>query len=130
MKARRATPRRRAAPQADRAGWEQLDAALQRRAGGRCECCGQPLDGRAERSHRQRRAVGGDRLANLLLVRPECHARHHARPAVAMSPAHGWQVSSYAADPAEVPVLWRGRRFVLLDDAGGMTPCPGPAVAE
>lgn len=121
VRRRRATPRRRTAPQEDRAWWEGANTALFVRSGGCCEHCGQPLNGRVERHHRQRRQVGGDRLANLLYLLPEHHAWITEHPAEALDA--GWIVSTHGPDgppdPATVPVrlpsgLW------LLDDDGGM----------
>ena len=87
---------------------------LQARAGNQCECCGKPLDGRCERHHRKRRRDGGDRLANLLVLLPECHQRWTAQPARAM--ARGIIVSM-SADPLDVPVEgYKGRTVLLLLD--------------
>lgn len=123
VKPRRSTPRQRVAPRWTAAEWEDANALLYARAGGRCECCDVALSGRAERHHRQRRRDGGDRLANLLLLAPECHAWVTTHPAVALD--RGLIVSAHAADPAQVPVLWRGAVWSLLDDAGGRVPCEG-----
>lgn len=57
----------------DRAGWEAATLALFGRDGDWCGWCGQSLAGRAQRHHRQRRGVGGDALANLVLLHPRCH---------------------------------------------------------
>lgn len=95
---------------------------LRKRSGDRCEHCGKPLLGRAERHHRQRKQIGGDRLANLIIVLPECHVPViHAQPE--RSRAMGWIVSSYEPDPAMVPIWINGRRW-LLDDRGLMKLVP------
>ncbi len=126
-------PRRREAPQEGAAWWEGATRLLWGRSGGRCECCNTPLGGSAERHHRQRRREGGDRLANLLLLSPSCHAYWTAHPGLARD--RGIIVSSYAADPGAVPVLYRGStytmaRWVVLGDDGGMEPwTPPPGVA-
>jgi len=93
---------------------------LRRRAGGRCECCGAQLLGKVDRHHRQRREVGGDRLANILLLLPDHHHYWHEHPAEAR--ARGLIVSSYSPDPATVVVLHHGRRPSLLNDAGEVIP--------
>ena len=80
-----------------------------------------PLGGRAERHHRQRRAVGGDRLCNLLLVLPEHHTDIHRAPE--RSRTNGWIVSAYEPDPAVVPVLM-GDHWWYLDDDGHRSPVP------
>jgi hypothetical protein len=72
-----------------------------------------------ERHHRQKRITGGDRLANIVALHTACHAWVHAHPAEARE--SGLIVSSYAADPSEVPVMIGGTLW-LLDDEGGKTP--------
>lgn len=120
---RRATPRRRDADRWDRDQWAAADLYLQRRAGGRCECCGNELRGRAERHHRTRRRDGGDRLANLLLLLPDHHRRWTENPAEAVD--RGIIVPTWA-DPAATPVLHRGRTWLRLADDGSTTPVPAP----
>lgn len=121
---RRPTPRRRDAPRWTPPEWADATTALLRRSKGLCECCGTPLRGRAERSHRIRREVGGDRLSNICLVLPEHHAEFHRGPALARE--HGFHLSQFTEDPAKAPVFYMRRRWVLLDDDGGMTPCEPP----
>jgi hypothetical protein len=121
---RRSTPRRRDAPRWTPPEWRDASMALLRRSGGRCECCGADLRGRAERSHRVRRRDGGDRLSNLLLVLPEHHVEFHHRPVWAKG--QGFQLYPHD-DPAARPVHYRGQRWVMLDDDGGMTDCDPPA---
>lgn len=116
IKPRRATPRRREAPRWTREDWESANLALMARAAWFCECCGMPVDGQSvERHHRQRRRDGGDRLANLLMLLSSCHHFWTEHPADAI--VRGIIVRTHA-DPAEVPVLWRGSDWSLLDDAG------------
>lgn len=93
------------------------------RCHGRCEVCDRLLLGNADRHHRQRREVGGDRLANLVLLHPECHTWVHAHPAEARE--KGWIVSAYADDLLSVPVLSLGQWW-LLDDEGNRTLTPDP----
>lgn len=64
-------------------GWQQATVALVRRDSDRCGWCGQPLAGNAERHHRQRRRVGGDALANLVLLHSRCHQDVHSHPLLA-----------------------------------------------
>lgn len=118
LRARRPEPRRRDAPRWDASGWAEAEPLLQARAGGRCDCCGRPLVA-VERHHRKRRRDGGDRLANVLLLLPECHRRWTVQPAQAQ--ARGLIVPVHA-DPLEVPVLWHGKRLVLLGDDGSAVP--------
>lgn len=119
VNARRARPRRRHAPQWNREQWADADLALGRRSGLRCECCGEPTGGRYERHHRMRRRDGGDRLANLMVLRPRCHAYWTEHPAEAR--ARGIIVSALGnADVADVPVIgYSGLPgAVYLDDRG------------
>lgn len=95
-----------------------MDRLLAARALGRCDCCGMPLAGACERHHRQRRRDGGDRLANLTVLKPACHRYWTGEPEEARR--RGFIVSAYEPDPASVPMLWRGIRWVVLDDAGGV----------
>lgn len=121
VKAKRATPRRRESPQEGPEWWSTANMLLALRSGERCEHCGVLLNGRAERHHRQRRQVGGDRLSNLLLLLPEHHTWITEHPAEALEA--GWIVSTYGPDgtpdPATVPVRIAGQFLWLLDDHGG-----------
>ena len=120
---RRATPRRREAPRWTPQDWQDANTVLMIRGNYRCDCCGVPLDGRVERHHRQRRRDGGDRLCNVLALLPACH-RHwteHSEQARASG-----LIVSMNADPLAVPVLWHGKVWKLLDDAGGMTETSPP----
>ena len=103
-------------PRWTQAEWDEATLVLWQRAQDRCEHCGKPLRGRMSRHHRQRRAVGGDRYANLLVLLPACHGDIHASPA--SSRDNGWIVSAFVDDPADIPVLLWGGRTVRLDDDG------------
>lgn len=116
-RSKRETPRRREAPKWSAEEWEDANLLLMARAGDRCECCGAPLNGTAERHHRVRRRDGGDRLSNLLLLLPKCHAHWTREPTKAK--ARGIIVEPWR-DSADVPVLWRGQVHALLDDDGTM----------
>lgn len=125
MKAKRATPRRRKAPQEkDAAWWTWATQMLAFRSGERCEHCGRDLNGRVERHHRMRRRDGGDRLSNLLFLLPVCHTWITEHPAEAV--ANGWIVEANGTlDPAEVPVrIGLNGALFLLDDHGGRRPVP------
>jgi 5-methylcytosine-specific restriction endonuclease McrA len=99
--------------------------ALGWRSGVVCECCGRKFqDQPQERHHRQRRRDGGDRLANVMLLRRDCHRHWTEHPEEAQR--RGIIVSAYADDPAAVPLLHKGRRWVLLDDLGGTQPAQPP----
>jgi len=100
--------------------WAGQSMLLDFRAAGRCELCGERITRAAHRHHRQRRGVGGDRLSNLVLLHPECHWQVHGSPEGAR--AEGFIVSSYAADPALVPVRIRGRLVLLTDDGDYLDP--------
>lgn len=119
IRRKRATPRRRDAPRWSAEDWAVANVALNLRSEGLCEMCGEQLLNRAERAHRIRRRDGGDRLANVLLLHPHCHAWTHAHPRDAM--ARGLILPTHA-DPLSVPVLYRGTTLVLLDDEGNRTP--------
>lgn len=124
VKARRSTPRRRDAVDADRETWTHINDALLRRSNGRCERCGKDLLGGGvpvSRHHRQRSRDGGDRLANLMLLcgtgTTGCHGWITEHPAEAAAPAYGWIVRT-ELDPAAVPVRLADGYLYTLDDAG------------
>lgn len=96
--------------------WDAATVTLYARFRGICECCGDRCDvGQVERHHRQRRRDGGDRISNILMLRPGCHKHWTEHPAEAIS--RGIIVPTWK-DPASVPVLWRGREWSMLDDHG------------
>lgn len=125
IRPRRNTRRRRESPQEDAAWWEDATHTLLRRCGFRCERCGDDLGNNLERHHRQRRQVGGDRLANLLALHSRCHTYITEHPEEAL--ANGWIVSTHGPDgtpdPAEVPVRIGGYLWYLRDD-GTKVPVP------
>lgn len=128
MRRRRPTPRRREAPREEFDWWTDATNALLRRSGGRCERRGCDLYRTGiERHHRIRRRDGGDRLANLLALCPDCHAHITRHPAEARE--NGWIVTAHAADPTTVPVLIAGTWW-LLDDDGGRTRTTPPALPD
>lgn len=91
---------------------DKIDLALQARARGRCEVCGDPMPYRCQRHHRKLRAQGGlDELVNLLLIHPACHHTVHMNPR--WSVEHGYIVES-TRPPASVPVTLHGQRRVRL----------------
>jgi hypothetical protein len=100
--------------------WEAANTLLVSRSNARCEACGGKLETleppRTVRHHRQRKAVGGDRLANLMLIHGECHLEIHANPERSRDLGH--IVSVYVPDPATAPVLYQRGPTVLLDDLG------------
>lgn len=98
--------------------WRAASETLRERSRSRCELCGVAFGAsdKVVRHHRQRRAVGGDRLANLLMLHDACHVRIHSHPVE--SREAGWIVSTYIADPASVPVAYQRGRQVWLDDEG------------
>lgn len=85
-----------------------LDPALRRvvfnRAGGRCECCGDPVHPSAYQCHhRKLRSRGGlDSACNLACLCAHCHRRLHSH--VTFATEHGFIVSA-TDDPAVVPML-------------------------
>jgi len=76
--------------------------------------------------HRQTRAVGPDTLDNRIMLcgsgTTGCHGWVHAHPAEARE--HGWIVSRYVSDPAEVPVLHWQRGLVYLTTDGRYSEVP------
>jgi 5-methylcytosine-specific restriction endonuclease McrA len=124
---RRATPRRRLAPHWTFEDWELATHALLHRCRSLCEKCGQALGTQLERHHRQRREVGGDRLANLMALHPHCHTWITEHPEAAR--ASGWIVSANGPiggvpDPAQVPVRLPDGYLWLLHDDGTKVPAP------
>ena len=82
------------------------------RDGGRCLRCGSPG---SEVHHRQRRAVGGHGLQNLVLLCADCHhAQIHGHPERAR--AEGFIVSAYSDAVDSVPLhTFRGVRYLHSD---------------
>jgi hypothetical protein len=120
IKAKRDVPRRRNAPRFDVEQWDDANIALAARSRMLCEIGGEPLVGSwwgVDRHHRQRRAVGGDRLANLLITCGTHHHYAHEHPQWAR--LRGYIVSSSGlARPELVPVLMWGTTWMQLDDNG------------
>ena len=113
------TPPRRRGLRPDRlAGESEFEAmrhACFKRAGWRCERCGnrRPL----QAHHRQLLAQGGpDALSNLASLCAECHSWAHAHPWEAQ--LGGWIVQSWA-DPASRAMFLHDGRLAVPDDEGG-----------
>ncbi|MEU7170371.1 hypothetical protein ABZ949_02620 [Micromonospora tulbaghiae] len=99
--------------------------ALIERAGGWCEiqrpgCAGQGSDP----SHRITQKSGGrhgeakqrhDRLSNVLWACRRCHDFVTSEPAASKADGVGWALEEWQ-QPAECPVLYRGRLVLLADD--------------
>lgn len=93
------------------------------RAQDRCEGCSERLNAAWECHHRKTRGMGGSllpeahSLVNLLALCQRCHA--------ACTRGEQWtwdaglRVKQYA-DPADIPVLYRGRRLLFLTDDGNL----------
>lgn len=91
------------------------------RAGGMCEARISPQCTRRPEHwhHRQLRSGGGrHEVVNGIGICHECHGWIHAN--VALSRELGFIVSRYH-DPAETPVTWRGKKWVL-DEFGQRHP--------
>jgi hypothetical protein len=123
VRKRRSTPRRRKAPRWTAKQWESASPRLLARARWSCERCGTALhEHTAERHHRQRREVGGDRFANIVVLCGLCHGWLHAHPAQAR--ADGLIVEANGStNPAAEPVR-RWGYWWLLDDEGNAHPLP------
>jgi len=63
--------------------------------------------------------VGGDRLANIVVLHDSCHKDAHSHPESAR--ARGIIVSSYG-DPLATPIEVKGKGWFHLDDEGGKQP--------
>lgn len=103
---------------------ESVRAAVIERDGQRCARCGR-ADGESwSVHHRRSRGAGGDKhgvgnaLSNLVLLcgsgTTGCHGAVESDRAQAYE--DGWLVRHGVLSPAEVPVPWRGRWSLLLDD--------------
>lgn len=106
----------------------EVRALIVARSEGRCEMrlVGCQVQG-VDPSHRKAVGSGGRHgdaetahnvASNYLWACRACHDYCHARPGFARDARRGYFVAG-TADPATVPVLYRRRRLVLLDDAGG-----------
>lgn len=98
--------------------------AVMRRSGYRCEAAiaGVCTGAAAEWHHRQPRDRYNDVPSNGVAICSACH-RHITDVSPAVGFERGLRVSRHATRPArEFPMLLAGRRWVLLDDAGGHTP--------
>lgn len=100
-------------------------ARLMARSGGFCEVRAAGCwDEASQAHHRRPRGLGGSKnpatgqASNGLMVCLPCHSHAESNRAEALD--RGWLVRQ-GADPAAVPV-YRYRRWVLLDDEGGLTP--------
>lgn len=129
VRPKRAKPRRRDAPRFDRQEWDDASLKLFARSRGMCERCGNSLNGRGERHHRQRRRDGGDRLSNLLLICTDCHREITDKPeSETRARALGYIVPALGiAEPDAYEVLLWGDTWVLLDDEGHAYACDKPA---
>ncbi|WP_010540405.1 hypothetical protein [Dietzia alimentaria] len=102
-----------------------VKARVMARSGGFCEVRSPHCwDEATQLHHRRPRGMGGSRdlrsagAANALSVCVPCHLDVESNRAESLE--RGWLVRQ-AADPAQVPLL-RYRKWVLLDDQGGITP--------
>jgi hypothetical protein len=83
--------------------------------------------------HRRARGAGGTRrvstnqASNALACCRACHRSIEGAPV--RSARKGWRVAQHE-DPLLVPVLWRGRDLVFLDDLGGMHSQPPTTIEE
>lgn len=118
IRSKRKTPRRRPALRWDAEDWQQGNLILMARADYACERCGHTDKG-IERHHRKRRRDGGESFPNLTALCVECHGWAHSHPALARK--YGYIVS-VNRNPVEVPMLWRSREWVYLDEDGGKHP--------
>ena len=100
-------------------------ARVMARSGGYCEICHAECSETGQYHHRRPRGMGGSRnpvsgrAANCLFLCPADHD-HIERMERAEARDNGWLVRQ-GHNPADVPV-WRRRRWVLLDDEGGIAP--------
>lgn len=73
----------------------------------KCTRCGVWIEGNGSRHHRQRRAVGGHTLPNLILLcgsgTTGCHNWVHSNPALAK--ISGYIVATWVTDVSSVPVM-------------------------
>ena len=102
-----------------------VKARVMARSGGYCEVRASGCwDEASQLHHRRPRGMGGSRspvtgsASNAAACCVQCHAWAESHRELAMD--RGWIVRQ-GADPREIPV-YRYRRWVLLDDEGGITP--------
>jgi hypothetical protein len=102
---------------------------LLRRDGDRCGWCGLPFRGNGVRHHRQPRRIGGDRLANVVLLHDGCHKDVHSHPEEARDRG---AIVSIHDDVLAVPYLHQWRGWRLLDDDGRAAPVDtdGPGTVQ
>ena len=100
-------------------------ARVMARSGGFCELRAVGCwDEGSQLHHRRARGMGGSKspatgqASNALTVCVPCHMHAESNRELALD--RGWLVRQ-GADPARVPV-WRYRRWVFLDDEGGICP--------
>lgn len=97
----------------------ETSALITARSGGVCEMCGE--DPAVQKHHRRARGMGGTRRpqsaspANALDLCRDCH--HFTEVYRRLARLLGWLVPQHA-DPAVVPVVYRGERVLLTDDGG------------
>lgn len=93
-----------------------LRETVRKRAGGRCECCGDVLFRGWECHHRKLRSRGGqDSATNLVALCSYCHRRLHNH--VKFATDNGFVVSAYD-DPASVALLLNLSEAVYLTPDG------------
>lgn len=118
-------------------GDRRVRALVLDRCGGYCEVSGRPLGERVEVHHRRPGGHGGTgrdgqhEATNLLALLPEVH---NLRPdSVHGSPAWsrplGYLLPNSCVEPALVPVLLHGRRWVFLTRAGQYQDVPAGLLA-
>ena len=112
--AARRSPARKADPVS-----QETRAAVRRRSGGQCECCGDSPATHVH--HRQLRRSGDHSAPNLLDLCSTCHSRLHNRVRYALDT--GFIVSAYD-DPAMREVLYRNRDWVYLGANGELLSTP------
>lgn len=118
----------------DMPNWTRIRDQLWERSRGRCEVSGIVLDRDTfDAHHRRNKGMGGtsrpdvDDLDNLLALDPVIHnggpqSVHGRRP---WAQERGYLISKLASQPPGAWPIWlHGRRWVLLDKAGGYVPLP------
>lgn len=126
IKARRATPRRRAAAADghDRP-WSEVRAILFDRSRGFCEVCDADLNRTGmDAHHRERRRTGPDCPCNALALCPDCHRLVHAQPLASRQNGH-----IVTDTPWDTPARLRRLGLVRLGCDGGVVRLAEPEVA-